>query len=396
MFKRRCAGALGLAVALWVNAVSAAELPPLPTPAKPAPGMEIAQTISMITGVAISPLLGVGAVGAWKYLAAPAVERHRLPWFARPWFWIPALLLVGAVAVKDLGGPLVPITLKKPFDVAEAVENKVSGLVAAGAFVPLVAAVFPVLGGDGASLAEAGFAAVNWGSLANTLLTPFAIIAFLLVWLAAHSINVLILISPFASVDLALKAFRTFVLSTVTFTAFAHPYVGAVWAAILIVFCWCIAGWSFRVAFFGGVFIGDILIRRRRWFQPAPDGNWAFTARKVENVPVRTYGRLSRNAEGRLELAYRPWLVLAGRKLTLPAGDYVVGRGIIAPELLATAGDDTTSLLRFPPRYKSHEQVLVEIYALREVREIGWLAVWRWVKELFGVGTRPALAPAQG
>jgi hypothetical protein len=48
-----------------------------------APGAEVAQTISLVTGVAISPLLGTGAVGAWKYFEAKtAEERANLPWFA--------------------------------------------------------------------------------------------------------------------------------------------------------------------------------------------------------------------------------------------------------------------------------------------------------------------------
>ena len=38
------------------------------------PGVELAQTISLITGVAISPLMGVGAVGAWKFYAAKTAQ----------------------------------------------------------------------------------------------------------------------------------------------------------------------------------------------------------------------------------------------------------------------------------------------------------------------------------
>ena len=50
--------------------------------------MELAQTISLITGVAISPLLGTGAVGAWRYFQVKTPqERANLPWFAQPWFW---------------------------------------------------------------------------------------------------------------------------------------------------------------------------------------------------------------------------------------------------------------------------------------------------------------------
>src|SRR5688572_16573201 len=109
---------------------------------KSTPGLEAAQAISTITGVAISPLLGVSAVGAWKYFKTPVENRARLPWYAQPWFWVPAMLLVILAFVKDTFGTALPTAVKKPFDVAEAMENKISGLVAAGAFVPLIAAIF--------------------------------------------------------------------------------------------------------------------------------------------------------------------------------------------------------------------------------------------------------------
>ena len=105
------------------------------------PGTELAHAVSEITGVAISPLLGVSAVGAWKYFHAHTPQqRARLPWFAQPWFWIPALVLVTACFLKDTLGIAAPRLLKKPLDVADTLEHKISGLIATGAFVPLVIA----------------------------------------------------------------------------------------------------------------------------------------------------------------------------------------------------------------------------------------------------------------
>ena len=71
----------------------------------------MARTISQVTGGAISPLLGTGAIGAWRYFETPAGRRQNLPWFAQPWVWIPALLLVAAGAAKDILGPATPNTL---------------------------------------------------------------------------------------------------------------------------------------------------------------------------------------------------------------------------------------------------------------------------------------------
>src|SRR6266568_916320 len=98
------------------------------------PGKKIAETVSLITGVAISPLLGVSSVGAYQYFKAKTPEeKAKLPWFANPLFWVPALLLVSACVVKDTAGTMLPTAAKKPLDVAEAVEHKISGLIAVGA-----------------------------------------------------------------------------------------------------------------------------------------------------------------------------------------------------------------------------------------------------------------------
>src|SRR5258708_6020649 len=152
------------------------------------PGVEAAQALSTITGVAISPLLGVTAVGTWKYFKTPPVKRAQLPWFAQPYFWGPGLLLVLAVFVKDALGTALPVALKKPFDVLEVFENKLSALVAAGAFVPLIAAVFgPAAGNDSTSFFDgSGLALIDPSPLLNALTIPFAIAIFLIVWLFAH------------------------------------------------------------------------------------------------------------------------------------------------------------------------------------------------------------------
>ena len=164
------------------------------------PGIALAHATSEITGVAISPMLGVSAVGAWKYFhARTPQQRARLPWFAQPWFWIPAFVLVTACFLKDTVGIAAPRLLKKPLDVADAIEHKISGLIATGAFVPLVIAVFPRAKPEAALPGPNGFlAAIDLSWLGNGLLVPVAMLAFFIVFLASNAINILILLSPFS------------------------------------------------------------------------------------------------------------------------------------------------------------------------------------------------------
>lgn len=354
------------------------------------PGQQIAQTLSMITGVAISPLMGVSVVGAWEYFHARTPEQKaKLHWFANPLFWVPALLLVAACFVKDSAGVALPPGLKKPFDVAETIEHKVSGLVATGAFVPIAASIFHASGtGDGASWSAAGFAAIDLSWLYNALMVPVAMAAFFIVFLASNAINILILLSPFGAVDAALKAFRTSIIASVAVSSWANPWIGAAWALVIILFSWLIAGWSFRLSHFGLSFIWDFVTFRSNRFKPNPTANKMFLGRKINKVPARTYGKLSHDDKGNLILKYHPWLVLPERTLTLPETKYAAGKGAFFSEILQLDGESTKIALLLPPRYRGHEYELVAIYGLTDVRDTGLLAAWSWFKSMLGFKTK--------
>lgn len=350
-------------------------------PASPPPGVEAARALSTITGVAISPLLGVGVVGAYDYFKLPKAKHH---WYASPFFWVPALLLVVLVGLKDLLGATTPNLLKKPFDVAETVENKLSALIMAGAFVPIAVAIFPHAqpqSGLGYPLAM-----LDAGTVLNTLLVPLAWAIFAVVWLVFHSVHALILLSPFSSVDAALKAFRLFVLALVAATSLANAFVGAALAAALIVVCYFLSGWAFRLLVLSQVFLWDVLTLRHRRFTPTVNANWMFNATALDKTPARSYGRLLQDAAGGRSFAYRPWLILSERCVAVPAAPLVVGRGLFYPELLKIqpGTDGTQTLFTLSPRYRTHEEDLRQAYALKEVRDIGLLgglkAILNWLR----------------
>ena len=353
------------------------------------PGVAAAQTLSQVTGIAISPALGVGSLGAWKYFHTPATQRPQLPWFAQPWFWIPALVLVFLVLVKDVAGPVIPTALKKPFDVAELFENKFSALIATGAIIPLALSVFRSLEPNTASLAGAGLAVIDFSPLWNVLMVPIALGAYASVFLVSHVVHVLIVISPFGTVDAGLKALRLFVLATVAGTSFASPSLGAVWAGLIILCCLPLAGWAFRLLVFGHVFAWDFGTFHRHRRLPTVTDNRAFLATKLGRTPRRSYGKLSRNPAGELVFTFRPWLVLTPCAVPLPPGRYALGRGFFHPELLRvnpTLATDAQQVLYFPPRYSGHEPLLGQAYGITEIREVGLRAIWAWFRNLFRSG----------
>ncbi|MCE9591902.1 MAG: hypothetical protein K8S99_15425 [Planctomycetes bacterium] len=386
---------------LAVSAPAAAGESPLPSR-----GAEAAGAITKVTGVAISPLLGAGVLGAWEYFHASGDQKEKLPWYARPAFWVPALLVVGCLAAKDLAGTAFPAGWKKPIDVVETMENKLSGLIAAGALVPIVASVWhSASAASGAAAPHAGIpglamvspAFIDFSPVLNLLTIPFAVAAFVLVWLVSHVITVLILVSPFGVVDGALKAMRTAVLSLLTMIHFINPWVGAALSFAIIIVAYFIAGWSFRMMVFGSVFCWDFVTLRRLRFKPTANANWMFTARRIEKTPIRTYGKLIRGENGRLDFEYRPWLFLKQQTVTLPPGAYAVGRGFFYPEIMLAEGEKETTMLLLPPRYKGHESDLAHAYNTTDIRDVGLLrgfkAVWNWMKCLCGFGIKPVGEP---
>jgi MFS family permease len=372
-------------------------------PAKypPPPGVGIAQTLTTITGVAISPLLGVSAVGCYQYMKAETDEaRAKLPWFASPLFWVPAFLLLAACFIKDTAGTALPAPAKKPFDAIETVEHKISGLVATGAFVPIMVNMIHEANSTGGqptlSLSSLGFAAItlpNW--LYDIMVTPVAMFMFFIVFLASNAINILILLSPFTTVDAALKTFRVTVLASVVGTSLfgswtGHPWIGALWSLVIILVSYFIAGWSFRLSHFGLVFVWQFFTGGKYRFKPNATENRMFLGRKADRVPTRTFGKLSRNDKGELIFKYRPWLVLPERTLTLPPGNYAAGRGLFYSEIMKVDGNSARTVFLLPPQYCGHEDEIARIYNLAATRDVGVRAAWAWFKGLFS--RQPAAA----
>lgn len=373
---------------LWAASTPAAQ----PVKADKSPGSALATTVTAVTGMAISPLLGTGAYGAYQYVVAKknGTPTEQLPWYAQWTFFVPALALVGACAAKDSLGAVLPPGWKKPLDVLETVENKATGLVAAGAIIPftmdglsklLVASApagDPGLSTTGLAMIHVGAIDLSW--LLNILTVPFGIAIFALVWMASHAINVLILLSPWGAIDAALKSGRTALLGLLTLTATLNPWVSAALSVILIIIAYFVAGWAFRLTVYGSIFCWDFFTLRRARYRVQPDANKVFAGGNLPDVPVRTYGRL-RQTDTALVFAYKPWLVLPERTVTIAEKNLMVGKGLFFSTVI-TGRDETYFLL--PPRYRGHEEELVKAYGWGGVHPAGLRKAWSVLRELFG------------
>lgn len=371
-------------------------------------GRTLSRQIAKLTGVAMSPLLGIGLLGATAYLQAPAETRANLPWHFQPWAWGGALLLVLCVALKD-SLPALPIPgvslVKKPLDAAEVVENKLSGALAMPLVVKSAAAALALpLAGAVAGVAQlvlptahaAGPASVALGGIAAAAFYGVGVVlaagAFALVWLTSHAINVLVLLCPVGQAGTALKLTRLVLLGFPILCAAISPTLGLLVCAAYLALAWWLAGWAFRLLVFGWVFSMDFLLLR--WRRQKVDGAAvrAF-ATELEGVPVRTYGTLARTEAGDVDFTFRPWLVLPAR--TVRVAPSVVGleveKGFLSPEVVRVGPSrQVRALVRLPPRYRKREAAVAGAFGALPVREAalvrGLAGAWRWLEAQLGRG----------
>ncbi|MCB1009578.1 MAG: hypothetical protein KDB94_11880 [Acidobacteria bacterium] len=372
-------------------------------------GEELARTVTLITGVPISPLLGVSGLGAIRYFRTPEALRPELPWYARPWFWGSGLALVFLFAANTTLGAAVP-GLKKPMDFVEEHENKLSALLA----TPIV-----LLEGHrlleragvlarfdlppGPHLAEAGLAVAGGidaavAPLVQLGLGILSIFCFATVFLAFHVIQVLIAFSPSALLDMLLRAFRVGMLALVAMAGALHPYLGAALGLLLFFFSWLIAAWSFRIMVFGSVISWDFLSGRVGRGDPSAAPLRAFSGKGLPGAPTRSYGELEVSAEGAMRFLWRPWLVLPRRAVELPAeGRLGLRRGAVSPTLYRSGVVREPVVARFPPRFRGLEEGLAARIGVSEVTDgrivRGFKAAWRALRDLVGGGESANVTP---
>ena len=369
-------------------------------------GERISTALATVTSTAISPLVGVTALGAWRYYRTPRAERDQLPLIEKPRFWIPVLVLLVLIFIKDTFGGFAPL-IKKPLDAAEVLFVNHAGLV-------LVA--FPVVLNEVARLmglrslrelfsltlgtpvvyaAAAQSSGVHHAFSVATaaLYTLVGLLVAFVVWLVGHSFDVLAMISPFPFLDLLLKIVRNTIFAVLLITALLSPHLGLLLSLAIIAFSLLIFGWALRTAVFGTVFALGLL--RALLFgaqdRPAPgDGVPAFSTR-VRKVPRRTYGRLYAGRDGTLVFAYRRLLVGPENKVAVgKAASFEVGQGIFFPAVIEPieSANHYRVVFRLLPTHRGIEESIRACLELAKVRDIrftkGIRSFWKFVTESGG------------
>ena len=383
-------------------------------------GEALAEEISKAVGVSISPLLGMSVLGGYNYWTTPAEDRNQLVWHNSPVFWGPLLVILLAFIAKDSVKTVLPIPkpVLAPLDALEALENKASGLLGLPVVLSSITGIEPGEIGSlvqkaSLSLFSIAHAGEGIGELALSdpvsvvkiaLIAVFVSFCFFLVWLVSHTINVLILLCPFSTIDFMLKAFRNSVIAVLLGASLLNPYFGLAVSLVIVIVAYFAAGWSFRFMVFGSLFSYDILMRRSKKYDPDDSEIRVFAGKDLPDVPSMTYGTLKKGDESVLEFTYKPWLVLPSRKIRTKeqSDNYEIGKGTLSPIVLKPKEDENSHsiLFRLRSMYKSHEESVAEALRISSIRDVtvgkGIREGWKWLGEQLKLsGRKKKLATAQ-
>jgi hypothetical protein len=358
-------------------------------------GEKVSTALATVTGTAMSPLLGVSAIGAWQYYQTPKPQRDRLPLMQKPKFWVPILLLLALIFVKDTFGVFAP-PIKKPLDAVEVlfvnhaalvllafpfVLNQVSRMMG---FTSLREMIAGIVGGPVVyAAASANFGTYPALSAATAAFyTVVGLIVTCIVWLVGQAFDVMILISPFPLLDALLKMVRIAVFSLLAATALMSPKLGLVLSVVIIVISLRLFGWALRMSFFGTAFAWSLLrmltleehVTLERGARVPAFSAW------IGNLPQRTYGLLSLGVDGNLLFCYRRLLFGPQRTISVGSSEtFAVGQAVLFPTIIMPNSIVERNQVRFRllPEFRGAEESVRSCLGMSEVCDLRWTKGFR-------------------
>jgi hypothetical protein len=361
--------------------------------------------MSQLTGTAVNPLLGVTALGMYRYFSTPEYLRDQLPFYDQPYVWGGMLLVILLMLFNSTICEAMPF-LKIPLNALGDLVNKGGACIVLPIVLYEFSQVFAVptaevMAAAGDCLFPTAYAAEGvsgsmndaWLTLGWAVSSIIGAIMYATVWVVWNVVDVAILVLPVPFFDIILKSFRNGVMALIAGAAAIHPWLGLVVSLVILFICWRLAGWAFRLSVMGFVFSTDFLLWRKPRTIDGTNGIPAFitaTAGKRWKLPARQYGSLRRETDGTLYFVWRPWLVGLQREVNLGrSSDYQGGSALLYPMVLEGTGDNV--LFRLPPRYRNDALAVANALGLRGCRDVSVIRnMWKLLKQFFSVNGQPA------
>lgn len=373
-------------------------------------GEIIADEISRATGVAISPILGISVLGAYTYYTTPIEKRDQVPWHAKPPFWVPLLIVLLGIILKDSSKIALPKIIIMPLDAIETLMEKNTSAVL-GLIVVLSSITekgieqlrlaghevsFSLLSSAHAADSLNGtVATASTGLFEMTALYLLVTVVFGIVWVVSQSFNFLIFLCPFSWLDLLLATFKNSVVTLLAGAYLINPILGLFAASVIIVISLFLFARSYRFVIFGTIFSSDILFKKSRKNTMNQERIKAFAGSAVAGVPSLSYGFLTQQ-DSALVFHYKPWLIRSSRsvKTSFTCDRCEIGKGTLSPVIIAPKNNAKKyrTLFRLRPLYHSHEKRVAEILRLNGVRDVAFGKSFRdacaWLGEQLGLSSK--------
>lgn len=337
-------------------------------------GQTIAIELGKVLGVALSPAVGLAAVGLW-YRATS--EHPQSYWYASWWFIATMSSLALLVAAKDTLGSMAG-PAKQIADGAEVLLNNGAGLIALAAtlswvVVPLGTPATELAQGMLDGLVPTAHAATESAALAAPtelagwlgagLLAAVTTILFGVVWLVSQTFNVMIMLNPFSPLDPFLKMGRLLLIGALFLACALSPWLGIPFAILIVLFSFFVSGYCLRMMVYGTVMAWD-LTRGARGAPVSEDRALAFAGRGLSEVPTRTLGHLELTESQSLCFQYRPWLVLPKRTIELHSLTLYAVDGSLYPSLYEDPEGRSKATIDLPPRARQTCDSLARAFEL--------------------------------
>jgi hypothetical protein len=373
-------------------------------------GERIADEISRATGVAISPILGISVLGAYTYYTTPIEKRDQVPWHAKPAFWVPLLVILLGIILKDSSKIALPKIIVMPLDAVEILLEKNASAVL-GLLVILssitekgieqlhlagyTGSISLLTSAHAAESINGTVSAVSTGPFETAFLYLLLTVVFGLVWVVSQSFNFLILLCPFSWLDLLLAVCKYSVVALLAGAYLINPFLGLLAASVIIAISLFLFARSYRFVIFGTIFSSDILFKKSRHNTMASNRIKCFAGSVMTEVPAMSYGFLTKQ-DTALVFHYRPWLIFSSRAVKTSGTDdkCEVGKGTLSPVIITPGynANKYLTLFRLRRMYHTHEGRVAEILGLKGVRDVAFGKSFRegfaWLGEQLGMSAK--------
>ena len=354
--------------------------------------VSLSQSISTTTGVSISPLLGMGALGAWQYFRTDDALRDNLPWYTSPWVWGICFGIFLLLKSTDTVGAWIPELVKKPVTVLDNLQDKASALIVALAVIP-TAVLNDFRGMAPPQSSTSDSSAAMAPIVFPILIVVLSVAIFAVVWIAFHALSSIKVLSPSSLINAAISIVKGAFLAAFAFFAALNPWVGLVLSLVIILVCALFFGWAFRWNVFGVLFIKDFFTAAYNRSLKADEKLKGFSKSGFPGVKTRTYGELQRRDDA-LYFLWKPWLIFPRKSCRIPLSQAEgrVREGIFLPSITVKTPEmeRSSAVFDFRLRYRSQTEAIEERLQLDGSEPCpvlsGIRSCWLWVTEQFRQG----------